>query len=434
VVDHVTERTEVQPVPAMFAPGTVLLGKYRVEDKLGLGGFGLVLRAHDLTLDQEVAIKILRADLELDDETLRRFMREAQSNVRLAGEHVVRIFDFGQLEDGSPYMSMELLQGADLGKLLSLSSKLSVSVAAGFVLQACEALAEAHAKGIIHRDIKPTNLFVTKRPDGSELLKVLDFGISKAATRKSEQELTQTASVLGTPGYMSPEQMRSARRVDARSDVWSLGAVLYELVEGRLPFAAENFAEQIVAVTTEPYRRMTVAPELDRVIARCLAKDPDDRYANVAELAAALAGFAEPGTTDLRIARIHGTLGVAPRPRTAGRRRWLVVGAASLVAVAAIASAIIVRRLDESPALAPLPVPPTLVEVPAAAVPPPVVAPEPPAPVAATPAPPTPAPPAPATKPAPARPHPPALHRAPPAHPDLQAAPKCDPYKSRKGC
>ena len=260
------ERTEVQTLPSILAPGVVLLGKYRIEGKLGVGGYGLVLRAHDDALDREVAIKILRTDLELDHENLARFLREAQSVVRLKSEHVVRIHDVGKLEDGAPYMVMELLHGSDLGTLLEERGRFTVAHAAELVLQACDALAEAHALGIVHRDIKPSNLFVTRRSDESELVKVLDFGISKSPTFEGQMSLTQTASVLGTPSYMSPEQMRSARTVDARTDIWSLGVMLYELVEGHLPFEAENFAEQVVLVSTKPYQPMVEGAQLTSMV------------------------------------------------------------------------------------------------------------------------------------------------------------------------
>ena len=291
------------------ARDTVLLGKYRVESTLGFGGMGLVIRAHNLALDEHVAIKILREDVELDDDNVARFVREAKNAVKLKSEHVARIRDVGTFEDGRPYMVMELLEGLDLGKILLDQGQLDRQRAVDLVLQACDAIAEAHSLGIVHRDIKPTNLFVTKRRDGTDLLKVLDFGISKAQV-SSEMSLTQTQSMLGTPAYMSPEQMRSARTVDPRSDIWSLGCVLYELVEGKPPFDASNFAELCVMVSIEPYTPMTVAPELNHIIERALAKTVDARFQDVAELAHAL----EPYATDQerayrQVARVFRVLG-----------------------------------------------------------------------------------------------------------------------------
>ena len=245
---------------------------------------------------------------------MERFVREAKSSVKLKSEHVARVRDVGTLEDGKPYMVMELLEGQDLGKMLVDHGRMPRLLAVDLVIQACDAVAEAHSLGIVHRDIKPTNLFVTKRLDGTPLLKVLDFGISKAP-RSQELALTQTASMLGTPAYMSPEQMRSARTVDPRSDIWSLGTVLYELVEGCPPFEAKNFALLCVQVTTEPPRPLTVGFELAPVLDRALAKDPVHRYQNVAELALALVALSsEPEQARRQVVKIYRLLGLAPPP------------------------------------------------------------------------------------------------------------------------
>lgn len=306
--DTVTAVTNVQAGKGP-ARGTVLLGKYHVESTLGFGGMGLVIQAHNPTIDERVAIKFLREDVQLDGEHVERFLREAKAAVRLKSEHVAKIRDVGTLEDGRPYMVMELLEGLDLGKLLIDHGSIDPPRAVDLVLQACDAIAEAHALGIVHRDIKPTNLFVTRRRDDSELLKVLDFGISKAQAG-TEMSLTQTSSMLGTPAYMSPEQMRSARTVDPRSDIWALGTVLYELVEGRLPFDASNFAELCVMVSTEDPARMTKAPHLEQVIARCLAKPLEQRFQDVGDLAVQLEPFAsEPGRANRQVRRILRVLG-----------------------------------------------------------------------------------------------------------------------------
>ena len=252
---------------------------------------GIVYRASHLALQEEVAIKVLRRDVSLDEETVMRFTREAQAAVKLKSEHVARIKDVGSFEDGLPYIVMEFLHGADLGAMVDTHGAMATPVAVDLVLQACDAIVEAHSLGIVHRDVKPSNLFVSFRPDQSAIVKVLDFGISKSASG-SDMSLTQTQSMLGTPAYMSPEQMRSARMVDARTDIWSLGTVLYELVEARRPFDAESFSEMCVMVAVDPPQPMQRAPELAIVIGRCLEKQPADRYANVAELMLDLTAFA----------------------------------------------------------------------------------------------------------------------------------------------
>jgi serine/threonine-protein kinase len=346
----------------MFSPGTILLGKYRVDEILGVGGYGYVLRAHDLANDVSVAIKVLRADIELDRENLERFLREARAGVALRSEHVVRIDDFGRFDDGSPYMVMELLDGVDLGRLLASRGPLPIAHAADIMLQVCVALADAHALGIFHRDIKPTNLFATLHSDGSELIKVLDFGIAKVAN--VPVSLTQSTTILGTPTYMSPEQMRSARDVDGRSDIWSLGAVLYELVEGHVAFPAPTFPELVVMVATEQPAPLVAAPALAHVIARCLGKRPDDRYRDLAELASAIAPFAAASaTTQARVARIHRALGQTPgalppaAPVRIRRKRRLfaplLIG--SVVVAAAAATLVVVTHQPAPPRVASAP-------------------------------------------------------------------------------
>ena len=304
----------MNPAEVGIEAGTILAGKYRIESVIGRGGMGLVYRAHHLTLDETIAIKVLRRDVSLDEETVARFVREAQSAVRLKSEHVARIRDVGTFDDGLPYMVMEFLEGADLGQLVETNGALNVPVAIDLVLQSCDAIVEAHSLGIVHRDIKPSNLFLSFRPDNTAIVKVLDFGISKSATG-ADLSLTQTSSMLGTPAYMSPEQMRSARKVDARTDVWSIGTVLYELVEGRRPFNAESFSEMCVMVAMDPPAAMVLAPELEPVILRCLAKHPDQRYANVADLMQDLARFAgSPDAARHFITRAYRVLGL-PVPR-----------------------------------------------------------------------------------------------------------------------
>jgi serine/threonine-protein kinase len=271
--------------------GEIFIEKYRVDAILGHGGMGIVALCTHLALNERVAIKMLRSDVLDDADAVERFMREAQAAVKLKSEFVARVTDVGRSERNVPYMVMEYLEGHDLGQLLDERGNIAQPWAVEITLQACEALCEAHSIGIVHRDVKPTNLFVTWRPDGSALIKVLDFGISKAPIVNAMQ-LTQTQSLLGTPAYMSPEQMRSARMVDSRTDIWSLGTVLYEMLEGRRPFEAESFSEMCVKVAVDPPAEMTnTPPELQQVVLRCLEKAPEQRYASMAELARDLVPF-----------------------------------------------------------------------------------------------------------------------------------------------
>jgi serine/threonine-protein kinase len=289
--------------------GEIFLEKYRVDSILGHGGMGVVALCTHLALNERVAIKMLRRDVLDDADAVERFMREAQSASKLKSEYVARVTDVGRSPTDVPYMVMEYLEGHDLGALLEDRGRIGLPWAVELTLQACEALAEAHSIGIVHRDIKPTNLFVTWRPDGSALIKVLDFGISKA-TAGTALELTQTQSLLGTPAYMSPEQMRSARMVDARSDIWSLGTVLYELLEGHRPFVAESFSEMCVKVAADPPVAMKRTPlALQQVVLRCLAKQPEQRYASMAELGAELVRFAnDPHQAQVLVDRMTRTL------------------------------------------------------------------------------------------------------------------------------
>jgi eukaryotic-like serine/threonine-protein kinase len=277
------------------APGDLIGGKYRVEQVLGAGGMGVVVAATHTQLDQRVALKFVLPHMLSGNVSVERFFREARSTVKLTNEHITRVHDVGTLESGAPYIVMELLDGADLAQLRRRVGKLTVPDAVEYVLQACEGLVEAHSAGIVHRDLKPQNLFVTRRMNGAPLVKILDFGISKAtgAAAVGQMNLTDSATVLGSPLYMSPEQMRSARNVDARSDIWALGVILYELLVGKVPFDGETVTELCLKVVIEKETpvgdlREDLPPGLSEVVHRCLAKEPNDRYPSVAALADAL--------------------------------------------------------------------------------------------------------------------------------------------------
>lgn len=275
--------------------GDILDGKYRVEKILGAGGMGVVVSAQHTVLNNRVALKFLLPSVAKNDSTAARFLREAQAAVKIKSPHVARVIDVGTMSDsGSPYMVMEFLEGRDLGAVIDAQGSLEVELACLYTLQACEALAAAHSCGIVHRDIKPANLFLTLSGDGSPVLKVLDFGISKNTVEMGISNLTQTQMSMGSPLYMSPEQMRSARDVDARTDIWSLGVVLFEMLTGQLPFMADTMPQLCALVLEERAPLVTqLRPDLPSVladvIARCLEKNRQDRFDDVAQLAAAIA-------------------------------------------------------------------------------------------------------------------------------------------------
>jgi serine/threonine-protein kinase len=305
----------IAPANVPVAAGQVLAGKYRVDRVLGVGGMGVVVAATHLQLEQRVALKFM-LDAGLKNTPLvERFAREARAAVRLKSDYVARVLDVGTLESGSPYMVMEYLEGQDLGALLEQRGPLPVDAAVDCVLQACDAVAEAHSLGIVHRDLKPRNLFLTTRNDGRPVVKVLDFGISKQ-TATADLSLTRTTEIIGSPNYMSPEQFRAAKAADGRSDIWALGVILYELLTAHLPFPAESVTQLTAMVLSEPPRpmqalRANVPEELVRIVERCMMKEPAARFQSVGQLAMALQRFASPDARELatRIARIGAARG-----------------------------------------------------------------------------------------------------------------------------
>ena len=296
----------------MFEPGTVIAGKYVIERTLGEGGMGVVVQARHQQLDQKVALKFMHASSELPPDAVTRFTREARAVAKLRGENVARVLDVDTLPDGTPYIVMEYLEGRDLSDHLD-ETVVSPAEAVDYVLQACVGLAEAHAQGIVHRDLKPANLFLTSAPDGAPLVKILDFGISKLRSEEDPAtSTTRTGTVMGSPLYMPPEQARSAKDVDARADIWSLGAVLYKLLTRKPPFVADNVADLFADILYKPHvpasTHANVPTGLDAVLDRCLAKQPADRFANLAELAVALGPYASADGPSLigRVLRLTG--------------------------------------------------------------------------------------------------------------------------------
>ena len=294
--------------------GDVLGGKYRVERVIGQGGMGVVVAARHTELRQRVALKLIPADQLHDKELVERFMREARAAARLKSEHSVKVIDVGKRTNGSPYIVMELLEGSDLGQIVE-RSPLPVPDAVDYILQVCEAVAEAHALGIVHRDLKPRNLFLTARVHGKPHVKVLDFGLAKRVDMQ-DVTLTATTAIIGSPQYMSPEQLKASRNVDYRTDIWSLGVCIYELVSGRVPFDSDAVPVLCAMVlkddpTPLPSIRPDVPPGLWHVIQTCLRKEPSERYSNVAELAEALEPYAPPHSKGAT-ARISAVLFSAP--------------------------------------------------------------------------------------------------------------------------
>jgi len=372
------------PPPLAFRAGAILCGKYRVDRVVAEGGLGIVLAATHVQIGQRVAIKYLKPSAAAQKAVVDRFLREAQLASQIRSDHVVRVHDVGTLEDGGPYIVMEYLEGVDLGRVLE-GGPLLVRTAIDYVLQACDALAEAHAVGIVHRDLKPGNLFLAKRAAGSSIVKIIDFGISKMAPSRSPsgtwEHVTTAGEIFGTPVYMSPEQLRSATSVDQRADVWALGIVLHELLTGTMPFGGASVPQLCTSILSDPPVRLTsgrpdAPPELEAVILRCLEKDRDRRYRNVAELAQELAPFA-PETATARVEHIKRVIveggssvrppspsrvsldlmavaqGSAP-PQATGRPRWsramiLATAASMAVAVALGLSLILASKGSGSP-------------------------------------------------------------------------------------
>jgi serine/threonine-protein kinase len=314
--------------PEGVRAGDILAGKYRVERVLGAGGMGVVVAAHHIQLDEKVALKFLLPEALKNEEAVNRFLREARSAVRIKSEHVARVSDVGQLENGAPYMVMEYLDGTDLEAMLRQYGPMPVEQAVEFLLQACEAIAEAHALGIVHRDLKPANLFCIRRADGVLSVKVLDFGISKAmsADGTSSGGMTRTTAMVGSPLYMSPEQIQSSKSVDARTDIWSLGVILFELLAAQTPFTGEDMMALILKIATTPPAslvaiRPDVPPALEQVVNGCLEKSRDNRIQNVGDLAFALRDFAPvraQGSVE-RITRTMAASGIHSSPSMPGQ-------------------------------------------------------------------------------------------------------------------
>jgi serine/threonine-protein kinase len=339
---RVTEPGEEQDVlERLPRQGDLLEGKFRVERVIGTGGFGVVLGVEHIHLKQRFALKLLHPSFASIPVIAARFLREAQVCARIHDEHVVRVTDTGTLLNDTPYLVMEYLEGRSLRDLLADRGRVSVAEAIDYVIQACRGVAAAHRLGIVHRDLKPENLFLVEGK-AKPLIKVLDFGISKTVCAEDDPQspsLTTTHSRLGSPHYMAPEQVRDARNADMRSDVWSLGAVLHELVAGTPPFDGTVGAVYAAVVVDAPARLSEKAPDapraLEAIVLRCLDKDPSKRWSTVDELAAALVVVASGGNVE-----------VTPPPPVKPRSISPIAGIAiaSIVLVAAIVAVALALR------------------------------------------------------------------------------------------
>jgi serine/threonine-protein kinase len=312
-----TAAAHKSPLPAV---GDLLAQKYRIKRMLGAGGMGAVYMAHDESLGRDVAIKVLLPETSADKDSVVRFLNEARAAARIRNEHVPQVYEINKLENGSAYIVLEFLEGHDLGQVQKGWGTFPVHVAVDFIVQALEGIAAAHAMGIVHRDLKPANLFLTKHPDGSDCIKVLDFGISKtsdlAKSMGSDDGVTKTKALLGSPSYMAPEQFKNARGVDHRADIWSLGVILYKLLTNQKPFQGETPFELFEAVTQHTPQslrsyRAEIPEGLEQAIFKCFARDPAQRFQNCAELAMALAPFGPPHV-QASVDRICRTLQVSP--------------------------------------------------------------------------------------------------------------------------
>jgi serine/threonine-protein kinase len=319
-----TPPSSAAPAGPPITPGTVLAGKYRVERILGQGGMGVVVEARHIALEERVALKFLLPDFAVHPEASARFLREARAAVKIKSEHVARVSDVGTLDSGSPYMVMEFLEGSDLSQALERTGTLKIEDAIDYLVQGCDALAEAHSYGIVHRDIKPANLFLGKRPDGTAIVKVLDFGISKTQGAAVEN-LTKTMAAMGSALYMSPEQMRQTKSVDHRTDIYALGITLYELLAGKQPYYAETLPQLCAEILTgvpAPLRetRPDVPEDLARIIEKAYARDQQARFQTVSEFVVALAPFAPERSKSIidRIARMGGLGSPATNSTPAG--------------------------------------------------------------------------------------------------------------------
>ena len=273
----------------LLRAGDIVASKFRVEQVIGEGAMGVVYRAHHVLLDLPVALKVLSV-AGADDEGTARFFAEARVAARIRSEHVCALVDVGMFEDGTPYIAMERLEGMDLADLVAAQGPLPIPFVIEVVLQVLDGLAHAHAAGVVHRDVKPTNVFVDMRRPDRPCAKLIDFGVCKSDYLRG---VTRVGAFIGSPSYMAPEQIVDSRGVDARTDIWAIGVVLFELLTGVVPFEGATMDAVIGRILRQDppslrARRPDVPRRLETIVTRCLQRAPERRFADVAELGAAL--------------------------------------------------------------------------------------------------------------------------------------------------
>ena len=355
-----------------LAVGDIVDQKLRIVRVLGEGGMGIVYVAHHIHMDRQVAVKVLRPEMRANVEVVARFAREARLASKIVDEHIARVLDVGEVSSGAPYIMMELLEGEDLASLLKRRGPLPLSTAVSLLLEACEGLATAHARGVIHRDLKPSNLFQARTASGGSIIKILDFGISKyVALDAATSDITRSEAVLGSPSYMSPEQVRAPQSVDARTDVWALGVILHRLLTNDYPFPGTSVGDTLARVLSdEPIPVRAKAPSVPHpvqaMISKCLEKSRERRYPSVHAFARDLAPYAAtearaddtivdssppampPRLTPLRSEATPSE--APPDARDAGPTSWqrwpwlAVAGVAALAVVSALAVVIAIGK------------------------------------------------------------------------------------------